>query len=360
MEIYKIMKNTLKLLTLCTAFNLWAPVAGEMNSVAINLNRAVNGMVKNRRDNSKSIDREERVPLVAQPNLSLELIAFANTVIKKKNWTPQDSIDMIKLLKPANEEFSKVGNHYLQEIKGIFILCDKQETARNITAIVTGVLAGGALVGGAYLYVQYKVLIDPVSTILLGTVGTLGVGGLIINEIKNKSENQGIFDWLISLIYRPAESLFPDQFQLADDLDNISFFRNYEQCKELYREFADMTIASHLKDLTEKLHKDSHRSLILSSQRGFNLLQNSSRRLNEQNVELQEQNVELQTENDTLITQLDSQNRKMNKLKRDNIQLKKNVQDLKEEFGQFKEQMEQNMEAQMRQMMQEMMANNNR
>lgn len=288
------MKNTLKLLTLCTAFNLWAPVAGEMNSVAINLNRAVNGMVRYRRDNSQSIYREDRVPLVAQPNLSPELTALRNRVIEKNAWDASDSIDMIRLLKPANEEFVKVGNNYLQEIDGIFILCDKRETARNIAAFVTGVLAGGVAVGGAYLYVQYKEFIDPIITALFGVTAIGLLAKKISDEISTVSL-KNILDWFVSLIYKPAEWLFPDQRYIADELINISFFRNNEECKALYTNFSDMTIAKNLSYFTGELHKNSHRSLVISSQRGFNLLerklQNLDRRLAgiEENMQAQMQ-----------------------------------------------------------------------
>ncbi len=297
MEIYKIMKKILQLLTLCTAFNLWAPVAGEMNSVAVNLNRFVDGMVRNRGENNGlSVYPEERVPLVPRQNLSNhlspELTALRNKIIQKNAWDASDSIDMIKLLKPANEEFVKVGNNYLQEIDGIFILCDKRETARNIAAFVTGVLAGGVAVGGAYLYVQYKEFIDPIITALFGFTAI----GLLAKKISNEIETvslKDILNWFVSLIYKPAESMFPDQLHIADELVNISFFRNNEKCKELYTNFADMTIAKNLSYFTGELHKNSHRSLVISSERGFNLLgrklQNLERKLEgiEENMDAQ-------------------------------------------------------------------------
>ncbi len=259
------MKRTLKLLTLCTALNLWAPIDTNM---ARHLNSDVDEMVKNVGNNSQSRYREESLPLEAQS--PEEWDSFANDVIKKKDWTPEDSEKMMNLIKPENEEFLKISSNYLQSKSGLLILCYEKEIARKITTVLTGIVGGVLIAVGSMLYSYCKEFINSKLTILGGDASNVSE----MTDQVNVSF-KGIWDWFVSFIKKPAEILFPLQLRIADNrtsftsidsLDSISFFKSYPKCKELYRKFANKVINGSFTKLMKMLHKDSHKAIAFSAQ----------------------------------------------------------------------------------------------
>jgi hypothetical protein len=228
------MKKTLQLLTLCTAFSLWAPPIDMVESAQT-------------------------------------LEAFAAAVTAKGVWNVNDSQKMMSLMKPANEEFPTVkverDNYYLQTEGGVFAFCDVRETAKKITTIFSTLLGGIVVLGSSAIWQYYQNLLVGSKVAILGGIET-------DNLPKMKESCPGIWNWFISLIQKPAEWLFPDRkyiadnrtsFNSVDSLDSISFFKSHPRCKEIYRKFANISIANGLKYFKEIFHENSHKALIFSA-----------------------------------------------------------------------------------------------
>ncbi len=255
MEIYKIMKNTLKLLTLCTAFNLWAVQQQEMKNIHVGqegqfTTNTIGGSTSQSVSPTISVTNPEA--LLATPqnqtkNVYANLDELANEVINMKTWKANDSKEMIRLMTPEGQEYPKIGNFfnrsYLQEMKdlegtlGLLVLRDEREIARAALT-VTLILGIASAAAGVALSIVYLAPILA-ATASIGSIVGGGVGpiGALLAKIFCSDCDEG--EKKVEISY--WKKVIKDQLRIVDDsnIKKITFFRDYPACKIFYRQFAN-------------------------------------------------------------------------------------------------------------------------